>query len=250
MRTGLRRPTMQARRRGQIRVAVALLITLLLLGLRAIECHGLAFDATADDNMQQQSHQSDTDICAGDEGTCSANTASYDDNQSISCREDAATPIFLQNMSTKELNVQATNYILSLLEHHLPTAAASIDNHLDELPLMVTLAIIVCIIVTRVVFVGILLGLIVGIICAGPIVLVARCYYCRLGEIVSKENNVLEAIDGNDTLVEEDDNDEDKIDESPPGVAGEMTLRFAPGTKRSDGASKGNNMRRRRGRRR
>ena len=214
MRTGRRLLPMQARRRGQIRVAVALLITLLLLGLRAIECHGLAFDAGVSDDMQQQSHQSDTDICAGDEGTCSANTASSDDNQSISSREDAATPIFLQSISTEELNVQATNYILSLLEHHLPTAAASIDNHLDELPLMVTLAIIVCIIVTRVVFVGILLGLIVGIICAGPIVLVARCYYCRLGEIVSKENNVTEAINANESNGEESDNDEDKIDES------------------------------------
>ena len=246
MRTGLRRPTMQARRRGQIRVAVALLITLLLLGLRAIECHGLAFDATANDNMQQQSHQSETAICAGDEGTCSANTASSDDNQSISSKEDAITPIYLQNMSTEELNVQATNYILSLLQHHLPTAAASIDNHLEELPLVVTLAIIVCIIVTRIVFVGILLGLIVGFSCAGPIVLVGRCCYYWSGEIVSEENNILEAIEANESNWEDDDNDEDEIDESIPRVAGEKTLRFAPVTKRSDGTRKGSNMRRRR----
>ena len=243
---------MQAGRRGRIRVAVALFITFLLLGLHVIKSHGLASDATANDNEQQQSHQSDTDICTGDEGTCSAYAASTDDNQSISSRDDAATPIYLQNLSTKELNVQATNYILSLLEHHIPTAAASIDNHFEELPLVITLAIIVCIIVTRIVFVGILLGFFVGIICAGPIVLVGLCCYHRPGAIIAnEENNVLEAIDANQSNGEDDINEENEIDESPPGVAGEKTLRFAPGTKRSDGTRKGSIMRRRRrGRRR
>lgn len=131
----------------------------------------------------------------------------------------------------------------------MPTAAASIDNHLDELPLVVTLAIMLCasFIVTRMAFVGMLLGLIVGIICAGPIVLVAQCCCHRSGAIVvNEENNALEAIDANESNREDDINDEDEIDESPPGIAGEKTLRFAPGTKRSDGTRKGSNMRRRR----
>ena len=248
MRTGRRRPPIHARRRGRIRAAVPLFIAFLFLELCAIEGRGLAFDANGNDNMQQQqSLTSDRDVCAGEqEGMCSTSAAaSSGDNQSIGGKEDATMPIYLQSISTKELNVQATNYILSLLEHHLPTAAASIDNHLDELPLAVTLAVIVCIIVTRISFVGILLGLLVGLIFSVPIVLVARCCY-RSNEIVSEENNASEAINANDTDGK-DNSDEDKIDERILGVTGEKTIRFAPGTKRSDGASKGNNnMRRRR----
>ena len=249
MRTGRRRRRrpIHARRRGRIRAAVPLFITLLFLELYAIEVRGFAINAKDYGNMQQQSHTSDTDICDGDKGTCPAKTASPDDKQSISTKKRGATPIFLQNISTEELNVQATNYILSLLEHHIPTAAASIDNHLDELPLAVTLAIIVFIIVARISLVGILLGLIVGFICSGPIVLVARCCY-RSDEVVSEENNVSEAIGEDDTDVK-DKNNEDKIDECVPGVTGEKILRFAPGTKRSDGASKGNSNMRRRARR-
>ena len=249
MRTGRRRcrRPIHARRRGRIRAALPLSITLLFLDLYAIECSGLAFDARANGNMEQQLHTSDTDICAGDKGTCSAKIASPNDNQSISTKERGATPIYLQKMSTQELNVQATNYILSLLEHHIPTAAASIDNHLDELPLAVTLAIIVCIIVARISLVGILLGLIVGFICSGPIVLVARCCY-QLDVIVSEENNISETIGPNDTN-REDNIDKDEIDECIPGVTGKKTLRFAHGTKCSDGASEGKNNMRRRARR-
>lgn len=253
MRTGRRRRRrpIHARRRGRIRSAVPLFITLLFLEFYAIECSGLAFDASDYGNMQQQSHTSDTEICAGDKGTCPAQTASPDDNQSMNTKKRGSTPIYLKNISTEELNVQATNYILSLLEQHIPTAAASIDNHLVELPLAVTLAIIVCIIVIRVSSVGILLGLIVGFVCGGPIVLVARCCY-RSDEVVSEENNVhvSEAMNANDAEGEDiNSNGENKIDKCVPGVAHKKTLRFAPGTKRSDGASKGNSNVRRRARR-
>ena len=251
MRTGRRRRRrrpIHSRRRGRIRAAVPLFITLLLLELYAIEVRGFAISAKDYGNMQQQSHTSDTDICDGDKETCPAKTASPDDKQSISTKKRGATPIFLQNMSTEELNVQATNYILSLLEHHIPTAAASIDNHLEELPLAVTLAIIVCIIVIRVSLVGILLELIVGFVCGGPIVLVARCCY-RSDVIVSEENNVSEAMNANDAEGEDINSNGGKINECIPGVTGKKTLRFAPGTKRSDGASKGNSNVRRRARR-
>lgn len=208
-------------------------------------CGMLTFGASENDDMQEQFQR--PDICAGDKGTCPGG------------RYDATTPIYLQNISTEELNVQATNYILSLLEHHIPTAAASIDKHLDELPLVVTLAVIVCIIVTRIVFVGILLGLIVGFICGGPIVLVARCYY-HLVVSVSEKNDVGNmpvstasaaldlGVNGTCTDGRDDINDEDdKVDEFPPPAAeGEKALRFAPGTKCTDGTSRGNNVRRRR----
>ena len=119
--------------------------------------------------------------------------------------EDETAPmIFLQHISTEELNVQATNYILSLLEHHIPKAAESLNDHLDELPLVLTLAIIICIIVTRVVFVGIVLGIIAGVGCAVPMVFVGQYFY-RPCEIACSEkcdvgNSPSEtAVDANDT---------------------------------------------------
>jgi hypothetical protein len=182
--------------------------------------------------------QEDGGICTGavDElgSSCSTGTSSSDDmvpkHQSDTQYGVDSQPIFSRNISTEDLNVQATNYIQSLLEHHIPTAA----DRLDELPLAATLTIIVCIIVVRIMFVGVMLGILGGVCCSVPILLVAR-YHCRLLDEKSKDNgggrNILEAMDGDDASQNDDTGSRGRESDA-------RTIRFAPGTKKLDGASK------------
>ena len=175
--------------------------------------------------------QEDGGICTGadDElgSSCSAGTSSSDDmvpKQKSDTRYglDQQT-MFPQNISTEDLNVQATNYILSLLEHHIPPTAA---EALNDLPLAATLTIIVCIIVARIMFVGVVLGILGGVCCSVPIVLVAR-YHCPLLAEKSEENYggryILEATDG-DASQDDDTGSRGRI--SDIGNA-----QFSPGTK-------------------
>ena len=84
-------------------------------------------------------------------------------------------------------------------------------------------------------FVGVMLGIVAGVCCSVPIVLVAR-YHCRLLDEKSDEDNgggrnILEAMDGDDASQDDD-----------TGTTGKdsdvvRSIRFAPGTKKLDGAS-------------
>ena len=130
--------------------------------------------------------QEDGGICTGadDElgSSCSASTAGTSSSDDMAPKQQSDTgygvdqqTLYSQKRSTEDLNVQVTNYILSLLEHHIPTVAEALND--CELPLAAT--IIVCIIVARIMFVGVMLGILGGICCSVPIVLVAQDH-CRL----------------------------------------------------------------------
>ena len=157
--------------------------------------------------------------------SCSAGTSSSDDmapkQQSDTRYGVDQQTIFSQKISTEDLNVQVTNYILSLLEHHVPPTAA---EALNDLPLAATLTIIVCIIVARIMLVGVMLGILGGVCCSVPIVLVAR-YHCPSLAEKSGENdggrNILEAMDGDDASQDDDTG----------------SVQFSPGTKVIDSAS-------------
>ena len=165
--------------------------------------------------------------------SCSAGTSSSDDmvpKQKSDTRYGVdPQPMFPQNISTEDLNVQATNYILSLLEHHVPPTAA---EALNDLPLAATLTIIVCIIVARIMFVGVMLGILGGVCCSVPIVLVAR-YHCPSLAEKSGENdgrNILEAMDGDDASQDDDTGSRGRISDI-------RSVQFSPGTKVIDSAS-------------
>ena len=166
--------------------------------------------------------------------SCSAGTSSSDDmapkQQSDTRYGVDQQTIFSQKISTEDLNVQVTNYILSLLEHHVPPTAA---EALNDLPLAATLTIIVSIIVARIMFVGVMLGILGGVCCSVPIVLVAR-YHCPSLAEKSGENdggrNILEAMDGDDASQDDDTGSRGRISDI-------RSVQFSPGTKVIDSAS-------------
>jgi len=169
--------------------------------------------------------------------SCSAGTAGTSSSDDMAPKQKSDTrygvdpqPMHPQNISTEDLNVQATNYILSLLEHHVPPTAA---EALNDLPLAATLTIIVSIIVARIMFVGVMLGILGGVCCSVPIVLVAR-YHCPSLAEKSGENdggrNILEAMDGDDASQDDDTGSRGRISDI-------RSVQFSPGTKVIDGAS-------------
>ena len=160
--------------------------------------------------------QEDGGICTGadDElgSSCSTSTAGTSSSDDMAPKQQSDTgygvdqqTLYSQKRSTEDLNVQVTNYILSLLEHHIPKVAEALND--CELPLAATLTIIVSIIVARIMFVGVMLGILGGICCSVPIVLVARDH-CRLLAERSEDNdggrNILEAMDGDDASQDDD----------------------------------------------
>ena len=75
--------------------------------------------------------------------SCSAGTAGTSSSDDMAPKQQSdmrygvdQQTIFSQKISTEDLNVQVTNYILSLLEHHVPPTAA---EALNDLPLAATL---------------------------------------------------------------------------------------------------------------